>query len=91
MHCSTLYFPNKTDKSTIIIIIMCLSDGITGLLQLTQPPIERKGKIRHVRFSTIHGILKKPLQYRLSQILQTRLPAILDIGVCRLVNLPYKL
>ena len=38
--------------------------------------------------SIIHVILLKSLQYLLSQILQTKLPIILGIIVCRHVNLP---
>ena len=49
-----------------------------------------KGKIEQNRPDTIDIILQKILQYLLSQILQTRLPVIVD-EVCRHIKLPYKI
>ena len=49
----------------------------------------RKGKIGQGMLSIIHVILPTRTQYLLSQILQTKLPAILDTVVCRHANLPY--
>ena len=48
-----------------------------------------KGKIGQNTPDTIDIILQKILQYLLSQILQTRLPVIVE--VCRHAKLPYKI
>ena len=47
----------------------------------------KKGKIGQTMFCIIHVILLESLQYLLSQILQTKLPVILDIIVVRHANL----